>query len=59
MGLPDVSFHYTGGDRGWVGDIPRMLLSIEKLRSLGWRYEVTSQQSVREAARALVLERGF
>ncbi len=59
MGLSDVSFHYTGGDRGWVGDIPRMLLSIEKLRSLGWRYEVTSQQSVRDAARALVLETGY
>nr|HPM62481.1 NAD-dependent epimerase/dehydratase family protein [Methanoregulaceae archaeon] len=40
MGLSDVSFHYTGGDRGWVGDIPRMLLSLEKIRSLGWRYEV-------------------
>lgn len=59
MGLSDVSFRYTGGDRGWVGDIPRMLLSIEKIRSLGWRYEVTSQQSVREAARALVLETGY
>jgi len=59
MGLSDVSYHYTGGDRGWVGDIPRMLLSIEKIRSLGWKYEVTSQQSVREAARALVRETGY
>jgi len=59
MGLSDVSFHYTGGDRGWVGDIPRMLLSLEKIRSLGWRYEVTSPQSVREAARALILETGY
>lgn len=58
MGLPGVSFHYAGGDRGWVGDIPRMLLSIEKLRSLGWRSEVTSEQAVRDAARALVRTRG-
>lgn len=27
---------YTGGSKGWVGDVPIQLLSIEKLRSLGW-----------------------
>lgn len=58
MGLPDVSFRYTGGDRGWVGDVPRMLLSVEKLRALGWRPDTTSEASVREAARALIRETG-
>ncbi len=58
MGLPDVSFRYTGGDRGWVGDVPRMLLSVEKLKSLGWRPGTTSEASVREAARALIRETG-
>jgi UDP-glucose 4-epimerase len=58
MGLKDVSFRYTGGTRGWVGDVPRMLLSVERLKSLGWRPEVTSEISVREAARVLVRETG-
>lgn len=58
MGLPDVTLRYTGGDRGWIGDVPRMLLSVEKLKSLGWRPGTTSQASVREAARALIRETG-
>lgn len=58
MGLERVSFRYTGGDRGWVGDVPRMLLSVERLKSLGWRPLVTSETSVREAARALIRESG-
>ena len=58
MGLSGVSFRYTGGDRGWVGDVPRMLLSVEKLRSLGWRPETTSAVSVREAAGALIRDSG-
>ena len=58
MGLSGVSFRYTGGDRGWVGDVPRMLLSVEKLKALGWRPETTSEASVREAARALIRETG-
>jgi UDP-glucose 4-epimerase len=28
---------YTGGVQGWVGDIPLQLLSIEKIKALGWR----------------------
>jgi len=58
MGLRGVSFRYTGGDRGWVGDVPRMLLSVEKLKSLGWRPGMTSEAAVREAARALLRETG-
>jgi len=58
MGLRGVSFRYTGGDRGWVGDVPRMLLSIEKLKSLGWRPALNSEAAVREATRALLRDTG-
>ena len=27
---------YTGGEKGWTGDVPQQLLSIDKLRGLGW-----------------------
>jgi UDP-glucose 4-epimerase len=27
---------YTGGERGWVGDVPQQLLAIDKIRALGW-----------------------
>jgi nucleoside-diphosphate-sugar epimerase len=35
-----------------------MLLSVEKLRSLGWRPGVTSEEAVRAAAQALIQETG-
>ncbi|MCQ1535108.1 SDR family NAD(P)-dependent oxidoreductase [Methanosarcina sp. KYL-1] len=54
MGLSGVKFTYTGGSRGWKGDVPRMRLGIEKLKALGWEPEYSSERSVRETARALL-----
>jgi UDP-glucose 4-epimerase len=54
MGLSGVEYRYTGGTRGWVGDVPRMLLSIERLKSLGWKPQTGSRESVVAAARALI-----
>ncbi len=49
---------YTGGDRGWVGDIPQQLLSIDKISRLGWRPRHTSAQAVdRTIAEALAAHR--
>ena len=48
MGL-DPTYEYTGGDRGWVGDVPRMRLSIEKLAALGWDPDQSSDDAVRRA----------
>lgn len=56
MRLSGVSFRYTGGDRGWKGDVPKMLLSVERLKSLGWRPLTGSEESVRSATRDLVRE---
>jgi UDP-glucose 4-epimerase len=27
---------YTGGPKGWVGDVPQQLLAIDRIRRLGW-----------------------
>ncbi|WEL24012.1 NAD-dependent epimerase/dehydratase family protein [Candidatus Nanohalovita haloferacivicina] len=53
MGL-DPEFSYTGGDRGWTGDVPEMRLSIEKLKSEGWRPSRNSAESVRKTAREVI-----
>jgi UDP-glucose 4-epimerase len=55
MGL-DPDYEFTGGDRGWVGDVPRMRLSIEKLSALGWEPDQSSDDAVRKATRALLDE---
>ncbi|WP_336002572.1 NAD-dependent epimerase/dehydratase family protein [Halorientalis halophila] len=52
----DPEYEFTGGDRGWVGDVPRMRLSIEKLSALGWEPSQSSDDAVRQAARELVQE---
>ena len=52
----DPEFEYTGGDRGWTGDVPRMRLSIEKLAGLGWTPEHESPAAVRRAAQELAEE---
>jgi UDP-glucose 4-epimerase len=54
MGLSDVKFNYTGGSRGWKGDVPKMMLSINKLKELGWKNEWESEKSVRETVKALL-----
>jgi len=52
MGLHDVKFTYTGGNRGWKGDVPKMLLSIDKLQKLGWNPSHNSKSSVIAATRS-------
>ena len=37
--------HYTGGERGWVGDSPFIFLDCSRMRSLGWR----PRYSIRDA----------
>jgi len=55
LGL-DPSYEYTGGDRGWTGDVPRMRLSIEKLAALGWEPTHSSDDAVRQSVRDLIAE---
>ena len=52
----DPEYTYTGGDRGWTGDVPKMRLSIEKLSGLGWEPSQSSHEAVRRGTRDLVAE---
>lgn len=55
-GLQNVQFQYTGGDRGWIGDVPQVRFSIEKIRKLGWQPEMTSDQAVQLAIQEIYSE---
>jgi UDP-glucose 4-epimerase len=37
---------YSGGERGWVGDSPFILLDCSRIRALGWRPTLSIQQAV-------------
>lgn len=49
MGLSKTKIIYTGGKRGWEGDVPRMLLDITKIKKLGWRPKYNSREAVIQA----------
>jgi UDP-glucose 4-epimerase len=53
MGLAP-RLEYAGGDRGWVGDSPKILLDTTRLRSLGWAPTKTIEDSVVETLRFLI-----
>jgi UDP-glucose 4-epimerase len=49
MGLEDVVYEYTGGPRGWDGDVPVVRFRSDKLASLGWRCHHSSMEALRES----------
>jgi UDP-glucose 4-epimerase len=53
---PGASIRYTGGDRGWPGDVPRSRMDPSKLAALGFRVRFTSDEAVGRAVEALAKE---
>lgn len=41
-----VRFEYSGGDRGWKGDVPVVRLNTDRIKSLGWRCSKTTRQAM-------------
>lgn len=54
MGLDDVRFRYTGGKRGWPGDVPVVRFDPGKLTRLGWSVRYGAADAVRMATRQLL-----
>lgn len=48
MGL-NATIRYTGGDRGWKGDVPEFRYDLTKVNNLGWIAPHNSNESVRLA----------
>lgn len=51
MAAPNAKIRYTGGKKGWVGDVPRFSYSIEKIKKAGWVPKMSSDQAVELAIR--------
>lgn len=47
---------YTGGERGWIGDVPRFSYNLDKIHNLGWKSHTTSNDAVRKSIK-YILER--
>jgi UDP-glucose 4-epimerase len=46
MQLTSVKRRYSGGKRGWIGDNPIVHLSIEKIKSTGWKPHFSSEEAL-------------
>lgn len=53
---PGASIRFTGGERGWPGDVPTSRLDASKLESLGFKLQKTSDEAVAAAVAALAHE---
>jgi len=56
LAASSVQFSHTGGDRGWKGDVPKVLFDVKKIKQLGWRSKRSSAEAVRDALRAMIAE---
>ncbi len=56
MNLEGVEYEWLGkkDERGWIGDVKAMLLSIEKIKRKGWKPKHNSDESVRLAAKEIL-----
>jgi UDP-glucose 4-epimerase len=54
MGLGDIELRYTGGNRGWKGDVPTVRFDLRKIHQLGWKARYGSVQAVTKSIRELL-----
>jgi UDP-glucose 4-epimerase len=47
-------FKFTGGDRGWRGDVPLMLLDITRIKNLGFVPKYSSREAVEKTVKSLI-----
>lgn len=45
---------YTGGEIGWIGDVPEFKYDLTKIRSLGWKANLSSNNAVRKAIKIIL-----
>ena len=50
----ETSYEYTGGSRGWKGDVPVIRLDTSRIRSLGWSNKLSSREALVKSMRAML-----
>jgi UDP-glucose 4-epimerase len=50
----DVHLHYTGGDRGWKGDVPIVRINTDRIRSLGWANRMSTREALEVSLQSML-----
>lgn len=51
--------YFGTGNKGWVGDVPKFLYSVERLRETGWTPKMNSTLAVRQAIDEIARQEGY
>jgi UDP-glucose 4-epimerase len=54
--LERTQIHYTGGDRGWRGDVPIVRLNTDRIRDLGWSNVMNTREALASSLDALLVD---
>jgi UDP-glucose 4-epimerase len=49
-----TAFEYSGGERGWKGDIPVVRLNTDRIRGLGWCNTMSTSQAMSASLESMV-----
>ena len=49
-----AKYHYTGGEGGWKGDVPRFQYCIDKIHNAGWKAKYTSDEAVKRTVQEVL-----
>ena len=52
----EVKYEFTGGDRGWKGDVPIVRFDCSKIKALGWKTQRSSAQAVADSMKSMLEE---
>lgn len=55
MGLKDVSLSFGESAAGWLGDVPIVRFSTNKIKNLGWTAKYNSQEATSRAIKEIIL----
>jgi len=56
LGLEGVEYVFTGGARGWKGDVPIVRFDDSRIRALGWSNRMSAVEALEASIRANIAE---
>jgi UDP-glucose 4-epimerase len=56
MGLRSVTYEFSGGRRGWKGDVPIVRFHSSKIRALGWKNRFSSIEALTDAIDSMIID---